>query len=274
MKYNFDHFVITRFNLKSAQSNWKTDKNNSETLSDEWLEHRINLFKSYCLPSLIHQSNKNFTWLIYFDSDTPDKYKKIIESLLGIYKSFILPKYVSSYDKFLTSYTQDVLDLLHSEREFVITTRIDNDDVLHEDYIDIVQKQFANQKFMAVNCIKIYHYNIVKPERLFINYTFSNQFISLIEKISNKNITGCYARGDRFWNNKGEVIQIGNGVYCMELIHNKNLLNDLCGFPVLGKKDLTGFQLINPVQNISMKDCIMIWKMSWKKYFIYLAKYK
>ncbi len=274
MKHNFNHFIITRFNLKSSQSNWKTDKNNSVTLSDEWLEHRINLFKTYCLPSIISQTNKNFIWLIYFDSDTPEKYKKIIELLLGTYKSFILPKYVSSYDKFLTSYTQDILNLLHPEKEFVITTRIDNDDVLHKNYIDIVQKQFANQEFMTVNCIKIYHYNIVKPERLFINYTFSNQFISLIEKISNKNITGCYARGDRFWNKKGEIIQIGNDVYCMELIHDKNLLNDLCGFPVLRRKNLSDFQLLNPIQNISMKDLIMIWKMSWKKYFIYLFKYK
>lgn len=62
----YEHFVITKFNLRKYCIC-------IEDINDwiEWTRDRIFLFKTYCLPSFLNQTNKNFTWLIYFDKNTP-----------------------------------------------------------------------------------------------------------------------------------------------------------------------------------------------------------
>ncbi|MBN1599351.1 MAG: hypothetical protein JW894_13745 [Bacteroidales bacterium] len=272
MAGKFDHFLITRFNLKSDQNNWKTADNRSIASTGDWLDHRIELFQEYCLPSVINQSNKDFTWLIYLDSETTHEYRQKIENLTNGY-SLIKLRYADNYGEFIAKHTSDIIHIKSPDKEYIITSRIDNDDVVHFNYIDTVQKQFENQEFMAVNFIKTYHYKIIQPEKLYLNYRFSNQFISIIEKIKNRTLHGCYARGDRFWNKKGEIIQISKGIFCMELIHEKNLLNNLNGFPVAVKKDLNDFQINKKICTRTLKDFLRIWKMSWKKYLIYLIKY-
>src|SRR5438105_5292995 len=57
------HIFLIRFNV--------TDPKYSNRLTPEWLENRFELFESFCLPSLIGQSNQNFSTYIYFDSKTP-----------------------------------------------------------------------------------------------------------------------------------------------------------------------------------------------------------
>ncbi|MGO4891672.1 glycosyltransferase [Flavobacterium sp. W21_SRS_FM6] len=57
----FQHYVITRFNLR--QKDWLASKSNNEVLTDEWMENRLTLFSHYCFPSLLKQSTQNFTWL-------------------------------------------------------------------------------------------------------------------------------------------------------------------------------------------------------------------
>ena len=63
----FKHFIITLFNLKI----WKEDKTHRATQTADWLAQRFDLFERFCLPSVAHQTNKNFTWLCLFDKDTP-----------------------------------------------------------------------------------------------------------------------------------------------------------------------------------------------------------
>ena len=69
----FQHYLITRFNLK--KEGWDTSKNNIPVLTEEWLERRFKLFETFCFPSVKHQSNQNFTWFVYFDVDTPKVFK-------------------------------------------------------------------------------------------------------------------------------------------------------------------------------------------------------
>lgn len=271
--HGFDHFLITRFNLRSAKSGWNKDKRNVSTLSDDWMEHRIALFQKYCFPSIIKQSNKNFIWLIYLDVTTAKPHRQQLEKLTNIQHPEIKLIYVDGYDKFLEQHPKDVLAFRQKINDYIITSRVDNDDLLHEDYIARVQNEFKNQSFMAVNFIKTYNYQTFPPHKLFVNIRFSNQFISLIEKISGSLPRTCYSRGDRFWNRKGEIIQIHRGVYCMEIIHEKNLLNDLSGFPVFFEKPLAQFHLDTKARTKTITDFLKLWKMPWKKYLFFLIKY-
>lgn len=75
MESKYQHFVITRFNMK-MQDWYHKDKNGNSTKDQAWLNERTFLFETFCFPSITAQTHKAFTWLCFFDEDTPEEYKK------------------------------------------------------------------------------------------------------------------------------------------------------------------------------------------------------
>ena len=68
MEATYKHYILTRYNLELYSSNPYKVENR-----DEWMVERLRLFKRY-LGSLIKQTNKDFTIILAFDSNTPDVY--------------------------------------------------------------------------------------------------------------------------------------------------------------------------------------------------------
>ena len=67
MKYI--HYILTRFNVDLYNKNntkWQKDKNGTNIDPEIWLENRFKLFETYCLPSIINQTSKNFKWIVLF----------------------------------------------------------------------------------------------------------------------------------------------------------------------------------------------------------------
>jgi hypothetical protein len=267
---NYRHFLITRFNLRISGAEMSKDKSGNEVLTAEWLERRFSLFMNYCLPSVINQFNRNFLWLIYFDESTPEVFRYKNQLLEDKYPDILKIVYADRYDAFLKRYSSDILSLCPQNLSHVITTRLDNDDIIHSGFIDRIQNQFAGQAFTTVNFTKILMLSPKNSDKLFIDYVFSNHFISLIEKITPEGIKGCYWRSDRQWVDIPSI-QIADRPYCIELISENNLVNDFRGFPVLRLTDLSEFQIHKRIRNkIFSVNNLKFWKMSWKKYFIYL----
>lgn len=79
-------FILTRFNLKNFIEDERKDRNGNPVLTDGWMDARMKLFKTYCLPSVLNQSGKNFIWMIYIDSGT----KKIQKRIPTINKRFFI----------------------------------------------------------------------------------------------------------------------------------------------------------------------------------------
>ena len=73
----FIHLLITRFNIVQEWYQY-ANRNAANVQTDEWLEERFRLFDAYCYPSVAAQDTQNFTWIVLFNSETPDKYKQII----------------------------------------------------------------------------------------------------------------------------------------------------------------------------------------------------
>lgn len=76
----YKHFIFTRFN-EGWLDNDRLTQSGKPVNTDVWLKERCKLFEKFCLPSMMYQSNQNFTWLILFDKRTPEdillKYDKI-----------------------------------------------------------------------------------------------------------------------------------------------------------------------------------------------------
>ena len=219
---NYKHFVITRFNLKHSDNIWRKDKSGNDVLTEKWLNKRMELFKKYCFPSVINQSSKDFIWLIYIDSNTKEKYQSELDVLSKLMNNIKI-KRVYSYKEFENTYCEDVINLTSTNwYSHIITTRLDNDDIIHKDFIFKIQELFNCQEYMAVNFLKILMLNPSNKNKLNIDYQFSNHFVSLIEKIKENKIKGCYSKGDRFWNEDGKIIQVTSKPYCAEIISDQN----------------------------------------------------
>ena len=220
----FKHYLITRFNLKNK--NWNVTKNNESLLTREWMTHRIELFSNYCLPSVSSQTNTNFQWLLFFDITTDEDFKKIVEELLQPYSHF-RTFYINGMEEFHSS-IKTYINGSSENSEYLITSRIDNDDCIHKDYIATIQSQFNHQEFMAIDILKGYslqispHIMLGKKEHIF------NPFISLIEK--NDSPKTVWFSDHNMWKKESRRIEITNSRLWMSIIHEKNKVNEFDGY--------------------------------------------
>lgn len=224
----YKHYLITRFNLRNED--WKTSKSGSLVLTEEWLKNRFLLFESICIPSVQNQTNQQFTWLVFFDENTPQKYKQKITGYSRIFSNFI-PVFINGMPEFLPSIQTEIKK---SNSEYIITSRIDNDDCISKDYIDEIQKNFERQKFLALDFPDGYTLQI-KP-RVKIGYRLQvyNPFVTLIEKNDNpQSVWSKETHGS--WKKEKNVKRIKNKRVWMSIIHLENKKNQFVGF---GKVDL------------------------------------
>ena len=266
---DYRHFIITRFNLKFPGNVWEKDRLGNSVLTDEWLASRVDLFMKYCLPSVQKQSNRNFQWLIYFNTGTKEAVLQHFRDL-ELKNTNLRILLADGYDDFMKRYCSDVLSYCDDSTEYIITTRLDNDDIVHRDFTARIQEVFSGQDFMAVNFVKILMLDPENKDKIFIDYSFSNHFISVIEKVVSYKISGCYSRGDKDWNRNNQISHIIDKPYCIEIISERNLGNCFRGFPVFRKTDLSAFSLSPQVfrNSLSDHDNFKFWKMSWKKLLI------
>ncbi|MHA7943328.1 glycosyltransferase [Formosa sp. 3Alg 14/1] len=218
----FKHFVITRFNLK--KKDWVTNKNNVEVLTDEWHYNRFRLFNDFCLSTISSQTNKNFEWLVYFDSSTKAEFRAIISDIQAKLPNF-KPFFVNGMDAYLPAIQSYIKA---SDADYVITSRLDNDDSVSKDYIDIIQQQFIEKPFLAIDFINGYTLNTSKPYRLGKKLHQFNPFISLIEKNDNPMTVWSKTHGN--WKKEKNLIQIKDHRIWCSIIHTENKVNEFTGY--------------------------------------------
>jgi hypothetical protein len=215
------HFIGTRFNLKVAD--WKTTKSGNITLTKEWLEDRFNLFENYCLPSVKNQSNQNFIWCVFFDIDTPAIYRDKIKIFEDDYINF-KPIFIDGIENLNKSFIDFIYKDLDENDDHIITTRLDNDDLIHKDFIDIIQSLYKPYDVAVIDLKMGFQVCIDKPSldiRLYTNQF--NPFISLIE--NTKNFKTIYARMHFDWKNEGNIISYKKKRLWIELVHKENKVN-------------------------------------------------
>ncbi len=141
------YVVFTRFNIAV---NYKAQKSDTYVpdkpwLDEKYLSRRFEIFEKYTFPSLKGQSNQDFTWIVLFHQDTPDKYKEKISGYKALMKNFE-PWFLNDEESFkaldlMSGYVDKLREDFKSE---VITTRVDNDDIIHKDYVKVVRENLEN----------------------------------------------------------------------------------------------------------------------------------
>lgn len=227
-----DHFLITRFNLQ--KEDWKEDKNSQEVLDEKWLANRIKLFKNFCLPSVLGQTTKNFTWLIFFEKQSGSEIHELIKEL-GSY-SFIEAIQVKGYQEFQLGLSDFIGKRVSENSGYVLTTRLDNDDALNKNFMLELQEKISTP----------IHNNVLHfPRGLFLDlgnnnrlasyYYPLNQFVSLLEK-KEKDLQTVFCKEHDKWNSEFKIDALDLKDAWLQVTHGENLANRFKGKLVFSKR--------------------------------------
>jgi hypothetical protein len=233
----FQHFILTRFNLR--KKGWDETKSQSKVLTDRWMENRLKLFEQYCYSSIKSQTVKNFEWLVFFDTNTPEIYREKINELASKFSNFI-PIYTDGMENFYPSIKKEIASRLTAP--FLITTRLDNDDSLHQDFVKEVQNQFSEQSFMAIDFVDGYTLQVAPRVRLGLHSHVHNPFMSLIEKSEDFKTIWCQERHG-YWSGVKELTPVRGKRMWMSIIHFENKVNEYKGYGNVPKERVEDFNL-------------------------------
>ena len=117
-------------------------------LSVEWLDHRLAIFKSVTVPSVAAQTRRPDIWLVFLDDQTPVATRSALQQMTEALP-LLRPIYCGVLDAAV--YTDVIRRMAPAGRNWLVTTRLDNDDALHPSLLDAVQRAAAQRKREFIN---------------------------------------------------------------------------------------------------------------------------
>jgi len=212
------HILLTRFNLKI---NPDANSEQNQGLTHEWLEHRFKIFQELCLPSVLNQSKKDFLWIIFFDVHTPDAYKKRAQSLSQLYEKIRII-FIDGFKELNTS-LKDLIKPFITDSH-VITTRLDNDDIIHKDFLATIGKLATLKNNTVIDLTAGHQLKLSGGKAIVRCYSNSfNPFISLVE--TNGKVKTVLSKMHNEWKNAEEIIKFNKKNLWIEYTHGKNAAN-------------------------------------------------
>lgn len=229
----FQHFLITRFNLRKPE--WTATKSSSAVLDEAWLSHRFELFERFCLPSVAAQNCPDFVWLVYFDEETPAHWRTRIEACRERCRQ-LQPVFVADMDAFLPDIRQR---LANASADWVISSRLDNDDCLHPGHIGLLQGQFRQQEYLLLDVVDGFTLEIQPRRRLGYALDPCNPFVSLIER--NRQPLSVWHRSHGSWKRERRVQRIRGQRSWLSIIHQQNKTNEFQGYGRVPVREVADF---------------------------------
>jgi hypothetical protein len=247
MEGKFTHYLITRFNV--PVKNWNKDKAGHQVLDAAWMEHRLDLFRQYCVPTVRRQSGVSFSWLIYCDVFTDEIALQNIRQCLSTVPHAMI-RQVTDFDHLLL----DVRELIQgAEVPYVITTRLDNDDGLGPDFIRDVQAHFKTSNKVILNFTRGILYDADRKVLTEVRSSPRNHYASLIEKVDphQSPLTALgYPHG--IPPEDCTIENIETRYSWLKVIHQRNMASKTNGWPLFRNTIAKHFGLDPSLFNISL----------------------
>lgn len=217
----FKHFLFTRFNLRYKA--WEKTRSGNKVLGEEWLTDRFRLFETYCLPSVKNQGNQNFTWFVFFGSQTPELFKNKIKRIEAEYANFH-PVFLDDGSEFRPTLIEVIKANTGSQDKYVLTSRIDNDDAIHKDFINTVQSLFQPVHNHVIDFRAGYQLILGRKKNEVLEFTWPfNPFVSLVE--TSDSAKSIFSREHNHWHVEKSLTAYDQNRLWMAVIHRNNLLN-------------------------------------------------
>lgn len=219
----FVHVIMTRFNVPTR--GWNETRSGFKPLTEEWLDDRFRLFRTYVLPSYKNQTNQNFVWLPFFDVNTSEKFRKIIAEIQEEYPTF-RPVFVEDFDEMKTKAVEVIPQFFTPETKFIITSELDNDDMLHKDYVKTVQEYFKPVHDLVIDLRRGYQLTMQLNHKAVVTVynAVANPFVSLAESVDNFKTMLKERAHNSYRDYKNFSIEDSKEMY-IQIVHQYNLMN-------------------------------------------------
>lgn len=120
----FKHYFFTNFGIG--------------IFDEVWLLYRLEILKNTVFLSLNNQTNKDFEWVVFVHKDMPRIFFENLYEYVG--KSEVDIRIVPVNDYGLV--VSEINDIISAcDAEIIISSRIDDDDLLHKSAVDLIQEQ-------------------------------------------------------------------------------------------------------------------------------------
>lgn len=213
------HIILTRFNVR------RSSIANPRALSAEWLNTRIRLFRDATVASIVTQTRPPDLWLVFFDEATPPFIRAEMDAIaeqIGILKA----EYCGELDAAVLK--QRIRKHLPDGVDWLVTTRLDNDDALNPRFIEAVMacvvpgsREFINPKRGL----------IVSNGLLYRKRDYSSPFITFSEPVDGFRTVWLdqHQRLSRY----ATIKQLDLQDAWIQLIHGGNIANQVRGIRIL-----------------------------------------
>jgi len=223
----FTHYLVTRFNV--PVESWLHDHSGNITRDENWFRHRLDLFQKFCVPSVLGQSVSNFQWIIYCDRATPAVQLKSIEASVQDVPNVQI--------RFVENLHQLVVDfkmlLSQSGTSMVISSRLDNDDAIGNDFIMLIQEVAEGKENAVINFDGGLFYDQDHKVMTRLKSETTNPFISLVEKCtSSGNLVTTLGFHHYEIPSGFKVIHVHDGFHWLRIIHSRNVRSTMKGKPI------------------------------------------
>lgn len=209
------HVLLTRFNVRRGKFV------DPRVLSPEWLKPRMQLFRQVTYGSVASQSRLPDAWLVFFDEGTPEATRDELREL-----SSELPllrvEYCREFDGRL--WAERIGRILPPNVDWLLTTRLDNDDAIHRLFVETVQSHARPGVREFINPT---HGLIVSNGCLYRKRDYSGHFITLSEPVAD--FRTVWMDEHRLLARHGRVRQVALPDAWIEVVHGGNLVNQVCG---------------------------------------------
>ncbi len=140
----FHHFLITRFSYRGKHVlnsiDGPTFLLDADPLEPRRLARRFEIFEFTCLPSVLGQSNQDFTWVLLVDKELPPDFYRRLASRVGARpRTLIVP-----YDPAMNLAQLDWLNGSPPEARYTITTNLDDDDCIPRYFFERFQQRVVD----------------------------------------------------------------------------------------------------------------------------------
>ena len=214
---------------------------------------------------------------MFFDKESPQYLKDKIAKWKLECSQFV-PLFVSNYDEFMKVSMIASINEMADNADYIITTRLDNDDALLNGAVKEIQLHFVPKHNVIVDMEDGYCYDANKNVICLVEKNKSNQFISLIEK--KEYVMTVFRHNHRQWAGEAEFVSLSTPQW-LEVVHERNLYNQVFGRALYRNKRKTlkpfglkvsFFRTTNYVVKNIKKNVLRLIKSAFKKLLLKTRK--
>mgnify|MGYP000580748281 CR=1 FL=1 len=237
-----DHVLLTRFNLPSVGAE------SIVRAKDGWLRTRIELFRRFCLPSVLGQTRQDFKWIIYLDPQSPQWLVSVMDDLN--HRGTFTPIYRAEVGR--SELLGDLRSVSGGTHRELLTTNLDNDDGLAADFVERLQ---AAGSAGTRSALYLTNGLITSGNALYLRRDRSNAFCSVREDWEGART--CWSDWHNLLGQSMNVRELAGAPAWLQVVHDSNVSNRIHGKRVSPAPYLGAFgSLLDGIDEVGRLDLL------------------